>query len=534
MIGLAIPVLLVVAVIGLVIVIAVRNSGQPGEDKGDGSDIIAYLVLAIAMGVAGFALADLASTAFPGDRFVFDPAESVATSLAALVVSTPFLIFFWRRQSNRRVTYPASNGWTLYLTLMEVVFMGAFVISAVSTVSRLITGEGNTSWPQTVVFGLIVGFHEFATMRNPPRSDAAELPRVVGSAIGLVTAAAGLAGTLMVLFGRLFDNDMGGWHPWVAMVIVGVPVWAYRWLRPWESEKPSIPRLVWATVVLIATVSIAIGSATALVVMCLQYLIGDEFFFGGPFDGAPVALGLLITAIPIALIHRRNLGPERSDPIRVFDYALAGLGLAAAVTGATALTVAAFERNLIVGGGRNDVITFAVLLVVGLIQWRWFTRRADRAEPGFEKTSWPRRFYHLGLGIIFGLVAAGALITSLVIVLREVMGGSGGGGLTTPLSIFIFSGLATWYLLAGYKRDRATVAKEEIITPFDVTLITSHPGSIATKFPKQARLQVIHRGDSVGAIDDETADAIVAAVANQSSLVWVDADGFRVAPRLKR
>jgi hypothetical protein len=55
---------------------------------------------------------------------------------------------------------------------------------------------------------------------------------------------------------------------------------------------------------------------------------------------------------------------------------------------------------------------------------------------------------------------------------------------------------------------------------------------IATKLPPQARLIVIHRGDGVGIIDEEMADQIVADVKSQSSVVWVDEDGYRIAPRL--
>jgi hypothetical protein len=71
---------------------------------------------------------------------------------------------------------------------------------------------------------------------------------------------------------------------------------------------------------------------------------------------------------------------------------------------------------------------------------------------------------------------------------------------------------------------------EDVVAPYQVTIICSHPGMIATRFPKQASLRVIHRGDDVGAIGDEMADEIVAAVDDRSSLVWVDEDGFRVAP----
>ena len=53
---------------------------------------------------------------------------------------------------------------------------------------------------------------------------------------------------------------------------------------------------------------------------------------------------------------------------------------------------------------------------------------------------------------------------------------------------------------------------------------------IATKFPEQARLRVLHRGDDLGNVGEEMADEIVAAVGNRPSFVWVDEAGFRVAP----
>ena len=531
LIGLAIPALLVLAAVVLVIVIAIQRSNKPGAEKGDGSDIIAYLVLTVSMIVAGFALAELANTAFPGDRFVFDPADDLATSLAALVVSTPFLIYFWRRQADRRDLYPAANGWTLYLSFIELVFMTAFVVSAVTFVNGLISDEPASAWASAVVFGLIIVFHELATGRTPPLSEAGELPRVIGSAIGLITAAGGLFGSLAEVFATLFGVGDVGWHPWLAMAIVGLPVWAYRWLRPWPSPRESVPRLAWTTAVTVGAMAVAVGSATSLLVLGLQYVVGDTQPAGSHFEPAPIALGLLFPSILIAIVHRRALGAERNTQIRFVDYAMAAIGLVTAVTAAIALTVVAFDRSLIVGGGVEDVILFATVMVVGLAQWWVFTRRTARGDEESEKTSWPRRIYHLGLGVGFGLVSAGALITTLVIVLRRLMVGETEGSLLTPLTIFIYTALATWYLLSAYARDRATMEREEMVAPFDVTIITSHPGMIAAKFPKQARLQVLHRGDDAGAIDDEMADAIVAAVANQPSLVWVDADGFRVAPR---
>ena len=102
---------------------------------------------------AGFALADLASIAFPGDRFVFDPAEELANSLAALLVSMPFVVFFWRRQAARREMFPASAGWTVYLSIMEAVFMTGFVVTASMFISGLLGGDSLSSWTGAVVFG---------------------------------------------------------------------------------------------------------------------------------------------------------------------------------------------------------------------------------------------------------------------------------------------------------------------------------------------------------------------------------------------
>jgi hypothetical protein len=528
-IGLALPLLLVIALIVLVIVVAIQRSMNKGKERGGGADVVAYLVMALAMGVAGFAIAELATTAFPGDRFVFDPAQNVATALASLAVSAPFLVYFWRRQAGRRKMYPASAGWTVYLTLIELVFMTAFVVASVLFVNGLLTDRSASAWTGTLVFGAILVLHELAVRRDPPLSDANELPRVVGSAIGLITSAVGLAGTLTAVFGLGFESLEVDFDPWLAMLVVGLPVWAYQWLRQWGGE-PSVPRLTWSTVVSIVSVSTAIGAFISLIAMTLQYVLTDTPPASQHFEIAPAALGLLFAGLPIWATHRRTLGRPQSTPRRAYEYATAALGLTTAVGSAIWLTIIAFDRSLLVGGSVSDVITATTALVAGLIVWRGFTLLATRGAPELEAASWPRRLYHLGFGIVFGLAAAGSLIAVLFILFRRLLDGDGTSSLLTPLAIFAYTGLAAWYLLAVYARERQEDEDEERVSPYEVTIITSHPGMIATKFPDQARLRVIHRGDDLGAIDEETAEAIVAAVGHRPSLVWVDEDGFRVAP----
>jgi hypothetical protein len=531
MIGLAIIPLLVLLAIVMVVVIVVQRSMKKGADKGGGADIISYLVLALAMGINGFALVQLANTAFPGDRFVFDPAQDVATALAGLVVATPFVVYFWRRQAARRVTYPTSAGWTVYLALMQLVFLSAFVVSAVLLLDGWLGGDSNGAWVPTVVFGGLVVFHEIAARRTPPRSDAGELARVIGAAIGLVTAAVGLAGTLDAVFSLPFQDISREFSPWPAMVVVGAPIWGYHWFRKWDQEA-GMPRAIWTVVVSIGSFVAVVGAGTALIALVLQYVLGDVPPAGQHFDDAPAALAVLVTFLAIWVVHRRGLGSERTNQVRAYEYALAGVGLVTAEIGAVMLTILAFDRSQIVGGGSGDVIGLTTSLVAGLVVWLIYSRRWVGGDPGAEATAWPRRVYNLGLGVVFGLVAAGGLITCLFILLQRIIGDGDESSLLIPLPIFIYSALAAWYLLAAHARDRVNVDRDEVVTPFPVTVICAHPGPIATRFPKQARLTVIHRADGIGNIDEDRADEIVAAVGHQPSLVWVDDDGFRVAAML--
>lgn len=534
MFGAGITLVLVLGLVVLVVVIAIQRSMSKGEDKGDGADVIAYLILALAMGVAGFALAELASTAFPGDRFVFDPAQNLATSLSALVVSTPFLVYFWQRQTRRRYAYPESAGWALYLAVIELVFLTAFVVSAVEFVNGLITEASASAWTRTLIFGAIVVFHEYAAIRTPPRSDAAELRRVIGSAIGLITATIGVTGLLAGLLAAVYESvgevaaTDPGFHPWVAMLVVGAPIWWYRWLRPWEV-KPALPRLTWTVIVTVAALATALGAATAIVVQITEYLLSETQPAGQHFDSLPVTLTLVLVGLPIWFLHRRDLAEEGDNALRVYQYALAAMGLVTAVSMAIALTIATLDRSLIVGAAASDIITLAVVLVLGLVVWLTFERRVTVGEDAAP--SWPRTLYTLGVGILFGLFAAGALITTLFFVLRRILDGTEGGGLLQAVIVFVYTALAAWYLLHGYARGRVETTPQETVAPFDVTVICSHPGPLATTFPEQARLRVWYRADDGAVITAEMAGEIVSAVANRPSFVWVDAEGFRVAPR---
>lgn len=528
-------ILLLLAIV-LVVVIAIQRSMSRKEEEADtsGSDIVAYLLLALSMGVAGFALANLASTAFPGETFIFDPAEQVATSLSALVVSTPFLIYFWRRQAKRRVTYPGSAGWTLYLSVIELAFMTAFVVSAVGFLNGVTNGDLTSAWTGVIVFGAIVVFHEHAARADPPLTDAGELPRTLGSAIGLITATIGLIGVLTGVFGLALEAMGGeprdlGFDPWLAMLIVGAPIWWYRWLTRWGT-KPALPRITWMVIVTSASLAVFLGAATGVAVMIVEYLFVQTPPAGQHFDALHIALAFFVAGLGVWVAHRRQMGTAPRSAYLIYAYSLAAVGLAAAVSMAIALTISTFSQTLIVGRSGTDVATFVTVLVAGAATWLVLERRATGAEESPGTISWPRRLYTLGVGVLFGLIAAGALIMSIFVLLRRVLADSTAGSLLEPGTTLVYTGLATFHLLRLYALERAAAPSAGVVAPFRVTIICSHPGSIATRFPEEARLKVLHHEGGDGMITEEMADEIVAAVGNRHSFVWVDDAGFRVAP----
>jgi hypothetical protein len=138
--------------------------------------------------------------------------------------------------------------------------------------------------------------------------------------------------------------------------------------------------------------------------------------------------------------------------------------------------------------------------------------------------------YLLGMAVITGLTAAGALIAALVVVFRFLLGEGDdiSDSLRIPLSLAVVSGLAAWHLFTHIRADSASIKRVET-KPFAVTIVCSHPGNLAALFPRGATTRILYRADDTGMIDDEMASAIVAAVDGRSSLVWVDEGGFRLA-----
>lgn len=532
------PVITLLVVVGIIVgvVALIRRGGKGRRRETEGNDIIAYLLLALTVGTAGFSLSALGQVAFPGTGIIFDPSGQIAGALAALVVSGPIAIFLWRRQAKRREEYPNSTGWTIYLAIMEGVFLTSLVVAAVSVIASLLGDPDSAAWTDVVIFGGIVAFHEFSSRRTPPLSGISELPRVVGSAVGLVTLATGLGGLLDWAFTQAYESmastNLGGGlgvETSIASVIVGGLIWWYRWWRTWDGERTT-PRNLWISLMSISGLTTAVGALVVILGQTLVYLLFDTAPAGSFFEFLPATMSTGIVGALIWAHHRQRLGDERTDSLRAYQYAMSAAGLGSAIGAASALASVAFGPSGLVGRPANAVLSVSTILVAGLIVWYRFWRLCSAAPRAEEAATAPRRFYVLGFAVISGLTSAGALIATLVVVFQWMLGDGGGDNIALQAALFLFAGLATWHLLTVNAKDRSLIADEEIVTPFDVTIICSDPGPLAGLLPGVADLTVIYRSDEAGVVDEDMGEAIVAQVANRPSLVWVDADGFRVAP----
>ncbi|HLF44160.1 MAG TPA: DUF5671 domain-containing protein [Acidimicrobiia bacterium] len=514
-----------------------RHPDQPDQE---GVDILPYLILAIAVGVATFSLARLARAGLAGDRLAGENTNEIAAALAGLVVASPISFFLWRRQQRRRKLHPQLAGWPVYLALIEVVFLTSF-FSSVTTVALDLFGEGGGPdlWTNLIVYGGVVAFHWWTALREPPAGDASELPRLVGSGAALIALSVGLVGVLHWLLGQGYgtvldtslgqDADSNAVAASLGLLIAGAPIWAWRWLPAWD-EEPSVLRSVYLAAVSVLALATTIGAGIALVAVGLSYLLTSTVDAARHFESLPTTLSILLVALVIWVHHRRRMGEGRNRAIIGYGYSMAAIGLGTLVGAGTILVTTVWDTPLAGDPTRQGLIGLGVTVLATGAVWNYFWRGAQRHRTEEVRTL-QRRVYLIGMAFVLGLTAAGALIAVLVVAFRKLLGegDQSTSSLPTSISLTVLAGIAIWHLFTVIRTDgpRDTTP---LGAPFAVTVICSHPGPLATVFPKEARIRVHYRTDGVGVVDEAMARQIVEGVGGRPSYVWVDQDGFRTAP----
>lgn len=534
--------LLVLAVIGAAIfgVVSLTRRGRVEGQRDDvalGADVVTYLLLAAAMLVLVFSVAALARAAFPNDPFVFEPERQVASALAAIAVSAPVAIILWIRQKKRRLAGGGIGGFTLYLTVIELALVIALIVALTQTLLRIFTGTGTAPWTDLIVYLGSFVFHEFAVRETPLPRPAYEIPRTIGAAIGFLPLATGIGGVLYEGLLAVYDAiaSSPAFGPGVmeslAFIVAGLPLWWYRWIHRWGDGHGPMRR-AWAIVVSVGSMSALIGAGAFTVAMVLVYLLTDAGAAGQHFSFLPFAGALALVAYASWQHHRSVLGRERSNAVRFYEYLLAAIGLAWMIGSLTALVTSVATRSSFVGDENELTIVSVVAALTAVAVWYRYWSRGQATPRTEEAETTPRRLYLLVVGVITAVTSAISLISFLVMVFQAALGVGGLSDAAIPVvTLFVTSGAAAWHLLRTYAADRElTDDPENDTAPFDVTVICSHPGRLSTMFPRRARVRVVYRDDDTGVVTDEMAEAIVAAVDDRSSFVWVDESGFRVAP----
>ena len=547
-IGIAL-VLLALVVGGIALGIRALTRRQ-AEQEGDGQDIIPYGLLAIFVGITVLALAQLGRAAFPGANIIGTAVDRVPAALAGLVVGFPVSFILWRRQAERRKRFPESAGWPLYLAAAEAVLMTALIVVVFQLLDWLILDGPRSSWTDVIVVGVAVGFHQWAASDDRPGSEIAGLPRVVGAAVGLIVGAVGLTGTLIAaldaIYGTIFATagaaEVGNF---VILLALGGILWVVRWLPQWDRE-PGVPRKTWLVITSVVSLTTAIGAGVTIFAVALTYLLGDTSPAADHFVVMPGAIATGAVAMLIWWHHRSRLGSPwtvaihddstevrlRDGAVAAYQYFMTAIGLAFGVGALTALAAIAFGSDDFVGGDITEaVIPLAIIALTALGVWWRFWSQVTSGDPAVEAGLISRRIYLLGMAVIAGLTTAQALITTLVVLFQIVLGEEPSRlAFAAEGSLTIFAGAATLHLVQVLRSDRSLHTREDVVTPFQVTVICSHPGSLATMFPKQATTRIVYRADGIGVVDAEMAQQIVDAVGATSSLVWVGDESFEVAP----
>jgi len=530
--GLIAPLLVIAAIIAVV-----RAFSSKDQERSEGGDLVAYGLLAIFVGGLVWALFLLGRAAFPGSDLVGTSRGDLAGALAGLIVAGPLTFYLWQRQDDRRKQFLGSVGWPLYLALTDAIYLTWLVVYAVTIIAAIF---GDSDFPRltdVLIVAGVVAVHEWASRADRPGSNISQIHRVVGSFIGLATLAVGAGILLYSLFVTVYGTFYASagdpiFEIGVGMTVTGAAVWAWRWLKPWP-EKPDGTRLSYLVIVSYSSLVTMVAATTAVAIFVATYLLDQAAPPGRHFEPLTALLAAVIVSGMVWWHHRPKLGPERTDSVRSYEYLLMATGMGTAIGTGTSLVAIVFEGSPLVGSLGTVAVSLVFSFAAAALLWWMFWTNAQEAPRPEEAASFPRRFYLLGMAIILGLTAAGAVVGVLLFIFQALFGlEPEASTLVVELTLALLAGGATYHLYTAYRSDSAlrAVAKGE---PYTLTVICSHPGPLAAVLPPEAKLKVIHRGDGIGVIDDELAARIVESTRGINSIVWVGEHGFESATALQ-
>lgn len=305
-------------------------------------------------------------------------------------------------------------------------------LSAVLTTAIGSAQFNATALSGVVVWGLVWAGHWLVMWRSSAGPNVAHL--VLGSAIGLVLAAVGLANLLESSLELLAGNSaaVGPWNALgaaVGLLAGGGLLWSMYWLfGAFHAQRGA----AWYAHVVVLGVAgglcYALVGAQALLWRGLVQRVGEPASFTSWSDWPGEAAALVVGAT-VWWYHRALLLPEHDGPAyRVKRYVVAGIGVVATTVGIGFLVVALIEVAVASGEigytSGNTLLGAVAMLMIAVPVW-WLSWRtvlhAVAQDPATELAARSRRIFLVAVLGVAGVVAMVALIFGVTDVLRDVV-----------------------------------------------------------------------------------------------------------------
>lgn len=552
--------------IALAVILAIWYSARRRGPAVEGGTVVRWifqyglllsLVIIVGIGVSG-----LLALVIPGDPVIARAGPPVvARRLSFVIVGGPalFAVARWVRRTLDAPGERTSPAWTFYLNTAALVGLFLVADSAGELALGLLGVEDfDPRSPGRLVVWGAVWFIHYRIAERYGHAGHLRLGVLLGALTGLLVLTVGIGSGLAGLLGRIYEAAsrpalITGLGDELLRALVGVVIGGAIWTRYWLSVGLRLGRdVLWHGYVVL--VGVLGGLVTALTAVGLVIASVLDWFLGNATESArfhfaevPDSLGLLIVSGAVWAYHRALVrsGPPtpRSEVDRVHDYAAAGAGLLATVSGVVAVIAAVIQALVPAGitrpGDRSTLVDALALLLVGVpVWWRyWSLVQGHRAgEPEPELRSPTRRIY---LFVLFGLGGVAVLVSLLsltFIFLTRLLDND--LGVSTLYAVRIQLGLiAAVGAVAGYhwairRHDRAESPAEPDLVVRSVLLVGSGGREVAKVVEKRTgvKIRVWDRPDMEIGLSPEAVIAAIESAEYERLLIVARPEGPEVIP----